>query len=404
MELLFWLPGFVAAALAFLLPFPAGLAAVIVLAPVSNAYVAAGAMGILLLRWLWADLPGIAASRTAVAWAWGIGGYIVLGLALSALTSSNLLRLATESAQWMLGAGMFIATVLSMGPELRRTIVRALAASAVLIAATQAALWLSGWTADESSSIPMLTWPNNYVSILGLFGLVVLPNVYPDSISAKWRLPLLVIAIAAMFFNQSRAALLLSALVLAGWMILRRRNPAWIVPIAGLMLAVMAGALIVAVRGALADPAGVASLGDFQTNYSNLERLGILIYAWELFVMFPFGSGIGSSSDLFINNPYTVGAYPDAHNMLAMLAVELGWLGVIGYAALAFFLARQALSGLVHWNPVLLFAAALLLTTIYDALLFNGILAAYFWIYLAVLVAPPAAGRLVHLVMYPAKA
>ncbi len=404
MELLFWLPGFLAAALAFLLPFPAGLAAVIVLAPISNAYVAAAAMGILLLRWLWADLPGIVAPRAALTWAWAVGGYIVLGLALSAITSTNLLRLVSEGAQWILGAGMFIATVLSMGPELRRTLVRALAVSAVLIAATQAALWLSGWTADESSSIPMLTWPNNYVSILGLFGLVVLPNVYPDSISAKWRLPLLVIAIAAMFFNQSRAALLLSALVLAGWMILRRRNPAWVVPIAGMMLVVMGVAMAVAVRGAIADPAGVASLGDFQTNYSNLERLGILIYAWELFVMLPFGSGIGSSSDLFVNNPYTVGAYPDAHNMLAMLAVELGWLGVIGYAALAFFLAKHVLTCLVHWNAALLFSAALLLTTVYDALLFNGILAAYFWIYLAVLVAPSEAGRTVYLVMYPAKA
>jgi hypothetical protein len=64
MDLLFWLPGLPAVALALLLPFAAGLSSVIVLAPVSNAYVAAGAMAALLHRWLVADLPNTLASRT----------------------------------------------------------------------------------------------------------------------------------------------------------------------------------------------------------------------------------------------------------------------------------------------------------------------------------------------------
>ena len=263
---------------------------------------------------------------------------------------------------------------------------RALAFSALLLAVVQLSLKWLDLSPDETSATPMLSPTNNYVSILALFGLVVLPIALPTAFSPKLRWPMICLAFAAMYFNDSRAAIVLIVATVAFSFVISIRGVRALLTLGVVVVAIVASAMAFFIRAALYDPTSIGSLMDFQTNFSNLERIGILIYARELFNAAPLGSGIGPSSDLFVANPYTIGAYPDAHNMLAMLAVELGWLGVVAYAVLFAYLTSEAWRLLMRWDAASLLPAVLLLNTFYDALLFNGVLAVFFWIFLAIVV------------------
>jgi len=395
---------------AAVLPFQRGLAAVLILLPISNAYVGAMAAGILLLRWAITELPRVVVHRRAAVVVGIVSAFLLLAIAQSAIVSSDYARLVSESSQWVLGVGLFVAIMLHnqnvqqhrYAPQ--QSIAHALAYSAVLLAVCQLTLKWLDMSPDETSATPMLSPTNNYVSILALFGLVVLPMVFPAEFHPKWRLPMFCFAFAAMYFNESRAAMLLTIAAVGFRLINSIRDIRAVLVIGAVITVLGASLLLVLAKAALYDPQSVGSVTDFQTNYSNLERLGILFYAWELFNANPWGSGIGSSSDLFSSNPYTIGTYPDAHNMLAMLAVELGWLGVAAYLMLFALLSIETLRRLLKRDAACLLPALLLTTTFYDALLFNGVLAIYFWTLLAIVITSTrAASRLVLLVPVPTR-
>ena len=83
-----------------------------ILLPVSNAYLGALAIGILLLRWMIVDLPYVVTPKRSAIVIGIVSTFLVLALAQSAVVSSDLARLASESSQWVLGVGLFVSFLL----------------------------------------------------------------------------------------------------------------------------------------------------------------------------------------------------------------------------------------------------------------------------------------------------
>jgi len=129
-------------------------------------------------------------------------------------------------------------------------------------------------------------------------------------------------------------------------------------------------------------------------NFSNLERLALLITSLDLFLDNPLGHGLGSTSALFENAVLTAGTYPHPHNTLAMYAVEFGVIGILLYTILIVALAKAFLTGsrMLRKDPsgarfLISMSVAVALITLYEAIFFNGFLAMNMFIALGMLIA-----------------
>jgi O-antigen ligase len=238
---------------------------------------------------------------------------------------------------------------------------------------------------EDSGTSLLLTEPSNYTALFVLFGLVVTPLIAEEfSNRPKVVVVLGALGLFGIWFNDSRSMLLVGVALCA--IRLAELRPAITAAASAVGVAAVVTSPIV-LNDLLYDSNSVFSIGNFQTNFSNLERLGLIVHSVYYFADHPFGGGIGSSSDIYASSPYTIGSYPTAHNTLAMLMVELGWLGVVFYLALVILLVALGVRFFRRRNPAVVLAAALFPVTVLDAVFFNGAISIVFWTFLGFLVA-----------------
>jgi hypothetical protein len=382
--LLFWIPGALAAAAALLMPFRHGLAALLLLMPLSNSYASAGAAAILLMRWSLVQLPRAQLSRIRAFVALATVGLLGAAIVQSLLVSSDLARLGSESVQWLLGVGLFLAVLIERLRPSDPLISGAFCTGAALLALTQLVLRsLEIEVPEEAATSLLRTDANNYTALFVLFGLVIVPLTCMPQLRGIFLALLVAAGFASIWFNESRGMLAVGIGVVSLWVAMRIMRPLQALALGGIALGIGAVAAFVFLREAFFDPSSLLSVGNFETNFSNLERLGLILHSVEFFLSNPLGAGIGASSDIFPNSPFTVGSYPTPHNTLAMLMVELGWLGVILYAAIIGLLATCAARNVYQGRPDVIQHAALFAATVFDAVLFNGSVALVFWLLLA---------------------
>jgi O-antigen ligase len=392
MSVVFLLVGLMAAAVAALVPFRMGLTALILLLPFSNVYAFAVAVLVLLARWLATDARE---RQMNVARAQGvllICAVVFMAVFESAFTSDDLLRLGTETSQWALALGLLAITVLSLDGNLEKSIVRSFAVSGVVLGIVQIAGTAAGLQTPEEDVTPFfMVGESNYTALFAMFALVALPLSLPEYVGGRRNLMLLVSSgFLVIFLNESRAQLAVALLLLFIYLLCRIART-WVFVLLSLVVpGLVAVAGLVTVQQGLYNPQSLGSLFNFDTNYSNLERLGLLLHAVELFLANPIGYGIGSSSDLFLNSPYTVGSYPTPHNTLAMLIVEWGVLGLAAYLLLMGYLLTKAIGFYARRDTRAILPVALFASTVLDAVFFNGSVAILFWLAFALLWATPA--------------
>ncbi len=158
----------------------------------------------------------------------------------------------------------------------------------------------------------------------------------PDSIGTTLLvLTQLVLAYAAVSAAESRSSqIVILALLLVTVVVRSVRRYRW----KGILFWV--GAVLISwVTAVPRLLAGVVA--DSGTNFSDLERVGLLVASWRLFAERPwFGWGWGSVDSLIPQVPETTLSYPHPHNTYAHFAVELGLPGLLLiltlYAALGF--------------------------------------------------------------------
>ena len=195
--------------------------------------------------------------------------------------------------------------------------------------------------------------------IISIFNLEIRTLSYIEIILKLFRLLLLITTIAiplylyksiflriligslgfwAIYMNESRSVMVLSFVIIIMWLLKDRSFFTKI--LLGIVGGYIAYILFSAVvMSQIYDTSSIFSLLNYENNFSNLERLNLLFYSYDLFLAKPEGHGIGSSYSLFINNSYTiVDTYPHPHNTLAFFAVELGLIGIIIYFYLFFTL------------------------------------------------------------------
>ena len=135
----------------------------------------------------------------------------------------------------------------------------------------------------------------------------------------------------------------------------------------------------------LFDNTSLYSVLNFENNFSNLERLNLIMYSFDLFNLNLLGNGLGSSFDLFFNNKVTVNNhYPHPHNTLAFLAVELGVVGILIYL-LFFYNIIKSYKKIIDIDVkrfILNITISLFIFSFVDVLFYNGILMLFTFILL----------------------
>lgn len=379
-----WLVAAIAAAGALALPFSRGAPFVLALMPFANAYGNAVATGLLLLRWALLEVPVISISRARLHRVSAALVFLVGALILSLFVADDLVRLASESVQWVVGVGLYCALIIGGRQPHERTCVLGLIAGGAALAVAQIFMNVFDVSVDETAVLPfMIPNGNNYAALYALVALVVVPAHPAARLSTPAYLVLAALGVALIWLQDSRAQLLIAGGVIAGVVLLRHMNPR-------LALVVAIGAslgflfvLLHFMRESLFSNSSVLSLANFQTNYSNLERLGLMLHSLEFFSTHPLGAGVGASSEVFPNSPFTIGSYPTPHNTFALMVVELGWLGLIAYVAGVAALLRVGVRACLAGDPLGLGALTAVAVSLIDAVFFNGSVSLLFWLLLA---------------------
>jgi len=384
MAALGWLVAMIAAAGALALPFARGGQFVLALTPFSNAYGAAGATALVLLRWALFEMPGRSISRGALRKISVALGFLVGAIIISSFVSDDLLRLASESAQWIIGVGLFCAIVVGGREPHERPILMGMIAGGVALAFTHFALRALEISVDAFAVMPfMISEGNNYAALYALVALVILPAHPAARLSTPVYLALATIGIAVTVLHDSRAQMAIGGGIVVMVVLLRHLKPRVAlatVAVGGLALILIAAQFL---RESLFSNSSVVSLANFQTNYSNLERLGLLLHSLDFFSTHPVGAGLGASSDVFPSSPFTVGTYPSPHNTFALLIVEIGWWGLIAYVVGVLVLLRTGIRACLRGQPFGVAAIASVGLSIIDAMFFNGSVSLVFWLLLA---------------------
>jgi hypothetical protein len=378
-----WLVALIAAVGALALPFARGVSLVLALTPFANAYGSAAATAIVVARWCIVELPGRTMTRPVIRKVVASLLFLLSAIVVSGFVAGDLLRLASESAQWVIGVGLFIALVIGGRSPHEASLVRSLIAGGALLAGAHILMRTFGIHVDDSATLPfMISDGNNYAALFLLVALVILPAHPAARISTPAYLSLAVLGFTGIVLHDSRAQEFIACMVVGGVLLLRHTTPR--VAIA----TVMAGAAIVMVvllhflRESFFSNSSVLSLANFQTNYSNLERLGLILHSLQFFAANPLGAGLGASSDVFPNSPFTIGSYPTPHNTFAQLIVELGWLGLIAYVTGMIVFVRAGIRDCLAGQPFGIAALAAVGLSVIDAVFFNGSVSLLFWVLL----------------------
>lgn len=379
-----WLVAMVAAAGALALPFSRGAPFVLALTPFANAYGAAGATGLVLLRWALLELPGVSVPRAtlnkvAVALVFLVGSMII-----SFFVADDLLRLASESAQWIVGVGWFCALLIGGREAHDRPVILGMVAGGVALAFAHIFMRLLEFPVDEFAVVPfMLTENNNYAALFALVALVILPAHPAARFSTPAYLSLAALGIMVTLLQDSRAQTLVAAAVITVVVLLRHVKPRVALAIAAVGGAATLVSMLLFLRESMFSSTSLLSLANFQTNYSNLERLGLILHSIDFFSSHPMGAGLGASSDVFPSSPFTIGTYPSPHNTFALMIVEIGWWGLIAYCVGVLALLRIGLRTCLAGEPFGIAAFAAVGLSVIDAVFFNGSVSLLFWLLLA---------------------
>lgn len=228
---------------------------------------------------------------------------------------------------------------------------------------------------------------NNYYAFIILICNVIIPICIFDITKLKEFMKLLLlvsIAIIGINVNDSRASLLLVFIsIFIRFFILIRFNKTLKIAIVifGLIIGYIAGLYIYN----SSDDNILKSVSDTERNFSNLERIALINYSYQLFIDNPLGYGLGSSNEIFLKTNFTEGVYPHPHNSLAHIAVELGFIGVLIFILTFVKLNRSivalkngiSLDQLKLYNLGILIFYNLLLFSLIEDFYFNGILSFY---------------------------
>ena len=229
--------------------------------------------------------------------------------------------------------------------------------------------------------------PANYSAFFLLITTIAIPLYLYKSIFLRILIGSL--GFWAIYMNESRSVMVLSFVVIIMWLLKDRSFFTKI--LLGIVGGYIAYILFSAVvMSQIYDTSSIFSLLNYENNFSNLERLNLLFYSYDLFLAKPEGHGIGSSYSLFINNSYTiVDTYPHPHNTLAFFAVELGLIGIIiyFYLFLTLFLTAQKISNKKLKELSMCLILALAFFSIADVIFYNGILMLSSFIFIGIIFA-----------------
>ena len=379
-----WLVALIAVAGALVLPFSRGAPFVLALAPFANAYGAAASVAAVLLRWALLELPGVSIPRRVLQKAAIAVGFLFCALAVSFFVADDLLRLASESAQWLIGVGWFCALIIGGREPHERAVIMGMIAGGVALALAHVLMRVLELQVDEYAVMPfMLTDNNNYAALFALVALVMLPAHPVARISTTTYLLLASLGIVVTILQESRAQTLMAAGVVGVVLLLRHVKPRVALAMADVTTVGVLAAMLIFLRESMFSADSVVSLANFQTNFSNLERLGLILHSVDFFSSHPLGAGLGASSEVFPSSPFTIGSYPTPHNTFAMLIVEIGWLGLIAYIFGVLVLLRTGVRGCLSGEPFGIAAVAAVGLSVIDAVFFNGSVSLVFWLLLA---------------------
>ncbi|RXK55719.1 O-antigen ligase domain-containing protein [Oleiharenicola lentus] len=254
-----------------------------------------------------------------------------------------------------------------------------------------------GWELDWSSFVAPTE--NNYASIYILLFGVALPasQMFSGKRGRILYTVSIMLGVAAINYHSSRAAMVAALACLAMGVAIGRTRLVTAIRILMLLAAGLAGAVYLFRGEDLYNPDSVASLVNFDSNFSNVQRLQYLRAAGYSLVNFPFGQGIGTASAYFTHNVFIEMESPTPHNTAALLATEMGVLGLVSYVLLALYLLGRALATLLrryrqpvgHRRLFIILPLILLMVSIYDAVFFNGGLTAIYFLAAATVFATP---------------
>jgi hypothetical protein len=382
-----WLVAAVAVASALALPFSRGAAMVLALTPFMNAYGAAAATAVVVGRWAIMDLSSRKISRSHLRWLCTVVAFVLGAVVLSGLVAQDLLRFASESAQWLVGVGLFCAVLVGGRGAHERPVILGMVAGGLAMALAHVFMRTLELTVDETAVMPfMISTDNNYAALYALVALVILPAHPSAKISTPIYLLISAMGVMVTILQDSRAQMLIAGGVMGMVVLLRHLKPRVALATLGIAAALVAFVAAHYLRESLFSSQSLVSLANFQTNFSNLERLGLLLHSMDFFSSNPLGAGLGASSSVFPDSPFTIGSYPSPHNTFALMIVESGWWGLFAYlagtCALLFIGARDCLAGRAFGIA----AMAAVGLSVVDAVFFNGSVSLVFWLLMAYIV------------------
>jgi hypothetical protein len=379
-----WLMALIAAVGALALPFSRGSAFVLAITPLANAYGAAAAIGLVLVRWAVFELPTKSIPREVWPKVLLATGFLAGALVLSFLVADDLIRLASESVQWIVGVGWFCALLIGGREAHERPVILGLMTGGVILAFAHVVMRLLDISVDEFAVLPfMISHGNNYAALYALVALVVLPMHPAVRLSTPAYLFIAALGILVAALHDSRAQMLLGAGTVGVVLLLRYLRPGTAILLVAVSLAATLALALNFMSESMFSASSLASVANFQTNYSNLERLGLILHSIDFFQANPFGAGLGASSEVFPDSPYTIGSYPTPHNTFAMMIVEIGWWGLVAYVIGVVALLRIGIRTCLAGNPFGMAALSAIALSIVDAVFFNGSLSLLFWLLLA---------------------
>lgn len=221
-----WLVALIAMAGALVLPFSRGASFVVALTPFANAYGAAASVGAVLLRWVLLELPDVCIPQRVLRKVAIAIGFLICALAVSFFVASDLLRLASESAQWLIGVGWFCALIIGGRAPHERAVINGMIAGGVSLTLAHVLMRVLELEVDEYAVMPfMLTYDNNYAALFVLVALVMLPAHPAARISTTTYVVLASLAILVTILQGSRAQTLIASGVVGVVLLLRHVRP-----------------------------------------------------------------------------------------------------------------------------------------------------------------------------------
>ena len=254
-----------------------------------------------------------------------------------------------------------------------------------------------GWALEWSSFVTVAE--NNYASIFILLFGVALPSIYVLSPGPKryFYLVSIGLGLVAIHFHTSRASMLAALACIVAVAAVGRTRLVTGMRVMGLIVAGAIISLFLFDSEDVGNPDSLVSLVNFDSNFSNIERLQYLRAAAHSLVSFPFGQGIGTASSYFMHNAFSEIESPTPHNTAALLAAEMGVQGLASYCILFALLLvcpvstmlRRYSQPIAHRRLLIVIPLILLMVTIYDAVFFNGGLTAIFFLAAATVFTTP---------------